>query len=74
VLGVVKLQHYGNHVYIEMPSKESWEHQHERFKPLLDDEAYYCQVPNSLGGPPHPQFTIKLSVYGKITVWCQYDG
>jgi len=58
------------HTYIELPFM-LWKEQHERFKGVLDEDSYLCEVPNSIPSQPynpHPQFTI--NIFGnKITVW-----
>ena len=56
------------HIYIECTLDE-WKRQHMRFIDALDfGTAYNCEVPNSLRGEPHPQFTVEI-LGSKITLW-----
>jgi len=48
-----------------------WWDDYQKSTHLFDEESNYCEVPNSLGGKPHPQFTITLSDL-KITFWCEH--
>ena len=60
------------HMYIQCHSYFEWKAQYKRFNEALDEESFYCEVPNSLGGEPHPQFTVTILGY-KITVWVDSD-
>ena len=56
-------------IYIKRDYGKWWE-DYQKATHLFDDESRYCEVPNSLGGEPHPQFTLTLPEL-KITFWCE---
>lgn len=58
------------HIYIKRDYMDWWD-DYQKSTHLFDEESNYCEVPNSLGGKPHPQFTITLSDL-KITFWCEH--
>ena len=55
------------HTYIEC-THEEYLKEMKRCSTLLTPESWNCEVPNSLGGKPHPQFTVDI-LGSKITVW-----
>lgn len=60
------------HMYIKCSAKDFWK-QYYKFKSVFDNESFYYEVPNSLCGEPHPQFTITILNH-KITVFTTEHG
>ena len=60
-------------VYIQCETYEEWKRQYKRFNSTFDEKSFYNEVPNSLGGSPHPQFTITILDH-KVTVWYRRDS
>ena len=55
------------HIYIEV-SEHDFFKEYARLKPFFDEATFHCEVPNSLGGPRHNQFSISIGRH-RVTIW-----
>ena len=62
-----------DHIYIECDTIDQWRNEQTKYDHYRGSVSYNCEVPNSLGGAPHPQFTITIAGK-KVTIWYNVEN